>query len=75
MYRFSYTNSNLNSSEIKINKKSKKKINDDKMNKKLLFKVIEEYIIKSYLFNPKLIYNFLDIISGVLFTKIAKEEK
>ena len=45
------------------------------MNKKLLFKVIEEYIIKSYLFNPKLIYNFLDIISGVLFTKIAKEEK
>ena len=75
MYRFSYTNSNLKSSEIKINKKEKIKINDDKMNKKLLFKVIEEYIIKSYLFNPKLIYNFLDIISGVLFTKIAKEEK
>ena len=45
------------------------------MNKKLLFKVIEEYIIKSYLFNPKLIYNFLDIISGDFFTKISKEEK
>ncbi len=75
LYRFSYTNSNLNSSEIKINKKSKKKINDDKTEPKLLFKVIEEYIIKSYLFNPKLIYNFLDIISGDFFTKISKEEK
>ena len=75
LYTFSYTNSNLKSSEIIINKNKKNKLNDKENEQKLLFKVIEEYIIKSYLLNPKLIYNFLDIISGDFFTKIAKEEK
>ena len=75
LYTFSYTNSNLKSSEIIINKNKKNKLNDKENEQKLLFKVIEEYIIKSYLLNPKLIYNFLDIISGDFFTKISKEEK
>ena len=73
LYRFSYTNSKLKSVEIEINKKKNNKNYDNEQ--KLLYKVIEEYIIKSYSLNPNLIYNFLDIISGNFFNKISKEGK